>query len=76
MAKKPLIGKTQTSLADEIEVLQSRLKESEETLNAIRNGEVDSIVVSGPDGEKIFSLTSSETPYRIFLEEMEEGLLL
>ncbi len=56
--------------------LQSRLREAEETLDAIRNGEVDAIVVSGTDGEKIFSLASAETPYRIILEEMNEGALI
>lgn len=45
----------------------------EETLNAIRNGEVDAIIVSGSNGEKIFSLGSAETPYRIILEQMNEG---
>jgi PAS domain S-box-containing protein len=49
------------------------LAEAEETLNAIRNGEVDAIVVSGKNGDNVFSLTSSETPYRIFVEEMNEG---
>jgi PAS domain S-box-containing protein len=61
------------SLRSEIEDLKSRLNESEETLKAIRNGEVDAIVVSGEHGEKIFSLTSSETPYRKIIEEMDEG---
>jgi PAS domain S-box-containing protein len=53
--------------------LRDRLTEAEETLNAIRNGEVDAIVVSGSEGDKIFSLTSAETPYRIIIEEMNEG---
>lgn len=61
------------SLRSEIENLKSRLNESEETLKAIRNGEVDAIVVSGEHGDKIFSLTSSETPYRKIIEEMDEG---
>ncbi len=73
MSNNGLKGKKQYSLKDKIEELQSSLKESEDILNAIRFGKVDSIVVSGPQGERIFSLTSSETPYRIFLEEMEEG---
>ncbi len=60
-------------LFSELEVLRARLRESEETLNAIRNGEVDAIVVSGKGGERIFTLTSAETPYRIILEEMSEG---
>lgn len=57
----------------ENEDLKSRLSEAEETLNSIRNGEVDAIVVSGKNGDKIFSLSSAETPYRIFIEEMDEG---
>lgn len=57
----------------ENEQLKARLAETEATLEAIRNGEVDAIVVSGQDGDKIFTLTSAETPYRIIIEEMEEG---
>ena len=53
--------------------LRARLAEAEETLNAIRNGEVDAILVDGAEGEKIFSLASAETPYRIIIEEMNEG---
>lgn len=53
--------------------LRARLAETEATLEAIRNGEVDAIVVSGTEGEKIFTLTSAETPYRIIIEEMDEG---
>src|SRR5512140_2907568 len=56
--------------------LRSKLQEAEETLNAIRDGEVDAIVVSGKGGEKIFSLASAETPYRIILEEMNEGAVI
>lgn len=56
-----------------IEELQSKLNETEETLNAIHNGKVDAIVVSGDTGEKIFSLVSSDTPYRTIIEFMDEG---
>lgn len=62
-------------LQAEIENLRLKLSETEETLNAIRNGEVDAIVVSGKNGDKIFSLNSSETPYRVIIEEMDEGAL-
>ena len=64
---------TLDQLLSENEILQSRLKETEEALNAIRNGEADAIVVSGINGEKIFSLGTAETPYRIILEQMNEG---
>jgi PAS domain S-box-containing protein len=62
-------------IRQENEELRSRLAEAEDALNAIRNGEVDAIVVSGESGQKIFSLTSAETPYRIFIENMEEGAI-
>lgn len=67
------INKSQRQLQDENYELRNRLAEAEETLNAIRNGEVDAIVVSGEEGEMIFSLVSAETPYRIFVQEMNEG---
>ncbi|NJO67958.1 MAG: PAS domain S-box protein [Bacteroidetes bacterium] len=67
------IYKSADQLIQENEELRSRLAETEATLEAIRNGEVDAIVVSGPAGEKIFTLTSAETPYRIIIEEMDEG---
>ena len=65
--------KTKEQLLLEIEDLRSQLSQAEETINAIRNGEVDAIIVSGSDGEKVFSLASSETPYRMIIEEMDEG---
>jgi PAS domain S-box-containing protein len=65
--------KTEEELLLENEELRLRLAETEATLEAIRNGEVDAIVVSGKEGEKIFTLASAETPYRIIIEEMEEG---
>lgn len=55
------------------EQLQLKLTEAEQTLSAIRQGEVDAIVVNTASGNKIFSLVSSETPYRIIVEEMHEG---
>lgn len=67
------ITKTVDQLLLENEELRSRLAETEATLQAIRNGEVDAIVVSGSEGEKVFTLASAETPYRIIIEEMEEG---
>jgi PAS domain S-box-containing protein len=57
----------------ELENLRTRLREAEETLSAIRNGEVDSLVVSGPHGDQVFSLKGAEQPYRVFVEQMLEG---
>lgn len=64
---------TKKQLIIENEQLRSRVFEIEEALNAIRNGEVDAIMVSGKEGEQVYSVSSAETPYRTFIEEMSEG---
>ena len=52
------------------------MKEAEDTLSAIRSGEVDALVVSGVGGEQIFTLTGAERPYRMLIEDMNEGALI
>ena len=53
--------------------LQASLQEAQETLDAIRSGEVDAVVVQGPQGNLIYSLTGAEQPYRVYVEQMQEG---
>src|SRR5471032_2229273 len=53
--------------------LVARLSEAEETLRAIRFGEVDAIVVDGKGGEKVFTLQGADHTYRVFMEKMNEG---
>jgi two-component system CheB/CheR fusion protein len=74
MVKKS-IPQTNQHLVAENEELRSRLVEAEETLYAILNGEVDAIVVSGKESQQIYSISSAETPYRTFIEQMNEGAL-
>jgi two-component system CheB/CheR fusion protein len=50
-----------------------RAEEAEQALAAIRTGEVDSLVVEGADGLRIFSLEGSIQSYRVLVEEMNEG---
>jgi len=69
------VSRTKNQLIIENELLQSRLAEVEETLRLIQSGEVDAIVISGPEGAQVYSLSTSETPYRNFVEEMHEGAL-
>ena len=57
----------------QIEDLRMRLEEAEETLRAIRKGEVDALVVSGPQGDRVYTLKGAEQPYRVFVETMNEG---
>jgi len=70
MEKEDKINK---QLFEEIEELRIRLNEAEETLSAIRSGEVDAIVVSGPQGDQVFTLTGAERAYRVLIETMNEG---
>ena len=57
----------------EVEELRRQLEESQETLRAIRTGEVDALVVSGPNGDQVYVLKGAEQPYRLFVETMNEG---
>jgi PAS domain S-box-containing protein len=70
---KIVTSKTKEQLIIDNEELHSRLLETKEMLSAIRSGEVDAIVISGEKGEQVYSLSSSETPYRTFVEEMHGG---
>jgi PAS domain S-box-containing protein len=53
--------------------LISRLREAEETLAAIRAGEVDAVVVAGPAGQQVYTLENADRPYRVLVEQMQEG---
>jgi PAS domain S-box-containing protein len=68
-------AKARPPVVIEIEDLRARLEEAEATLAAIRNGEVDALVVSGEQGEKVYTLQTPETPYRALVEAMNEGAL-
>jgi PAS domain S-box-containing protein len=57
----------------EISKLRSRLEELEETLRAIRTGEIDALIVSGAEGDQVFTLQGAEHPYRVLVESMNEG---
>ncbi|CAG0957932.1 MAG: PAS domain S-box protein [Candidatus Methanoperedens sp.] len=65
--------RSREELALEVEKLRAQLAEAEETLRAIRSGEVDAFVLSGEKGEQVFTLKGAEHPYRILIEGMEEG---
>jgi PAS domain S-box-containing protein len=59
-----------------VDRLRERLREAEDTLAAIRNGEVDALVVHGPAGEQVFTLKGADHRYRQLVETMNEGALL
>jgi PAS domain S-box-containing protein len=55
--------------------LRARLADAEETLRAIRTGEVDAVVVAGEEGPQVFTLEGAEHAYRVLIESMNEGAL-
>ncbi|MBA2764851.1 MAG: response regulator [Thermoleophilaceae bacterium] len=70
MTSSPLGADGQSESAD----LRTQLAEARETLRAIRHGEVDALVVAdGSSGEQVFTLSSADRPYRMFVETMRDG---
>src|ERR1700735_4285716 len=67
---------SEASLRRENDSLRERLREAQETLDAIRNGDVDAVVVSGADSQpRVYTLETADQTYRLLVEEMQEGTL-
>jgi PAS domain S-box-containing protein len=66
--------RTREQLLLELEELTIRLQEAEDTLEAIRSGGVDALVVTtAPGEEQLFTLEGADRVYRVFLESISEG---
>ena len=61
---------TANTTDSELAELRRQLDEAEATLSAIRNGEVDAVVVGG---NKIYTLEGADHPYRVLVEAMQQG---
>ncbi|NCC23389.1 MAG: hybrid sensor histidine kinase/response regulator, partial [Alphaproteobacteria bacterium] len=60
-------------LTEENLELRTRLEEAEDALRAIREGEVDAVIVSGSQGDRVFSLMETENLHRLMVETMNEA---
>ena len=69
----PAVPRDAAALAAENQELRARLEEAEEALRAIREGEVDAVIVSGSKGDRVFSLTETENLHRLMVETMNEA---
>jgi len=65
--------KTRQQLLDDLQELTRRMTQSEETLHAILSGEVDGVVIHTEEGDRVFTLSGADHPYRIMIETMNEG---
>jgi two-component system, OmpR family, phosphate regulon sensor histidine kinase PhoR len=68
-----LAAHTYEQLTDEVADLRARLNDANETLRAIRTGEVDAVLVQGSQGDQLFTLKGADEPYRVLIEEMNQG---
>ncbi len=57
----------------ELEELRFQLAEANETIEAIRTGQIDALVVQGEGGHQLYTLKSADHTYRVFIEKMAEG---
>jgi PAS domain S-box-containing protein len=61
----------------EIAELKERLREAQETIDAIRSGDVDALVIGdGENGRQIYTLEGADRPYRLLIEQMQEGAMM
>jgi PAS domain S-box-containing protein len=56
-----------------LEHLRARLEEAEDILRAIRQGEVDALVVNEHRGDRVYTLKRPDRTYRLMIEEMTQG---
>ncbi|MDB5148818.1 MAG: hypothetical protein JWQ57_2838 [Mucilaginibacter sp.] len=64
---------TYEQLQAENDELRFRLEEANDTIDAIRNGQVDALVVKGEEGHQLYTLKTADQTYRVFIEKMNEG---
>jgi len=60
---------------ERIQELEDRLEEAEQTLRALRNGEVDAVLAWGPGGDRVYTLKGADEAYRSMVQNMAEGAL-
>lgn len=72
---RPPASRFRSAPSHELANLHARLAIAEETVRAIRSGEVDSVMVGGKEGSQVFTLNGAEHAYRLLIESMNEGAL-
>ncbi|RFZ92312.1 PAS domain S-box protein [Mucilaginibacter conchicola] len=57
----------------ELQESSYRLEEANDMIEAIRSGELDALVFKNNDKHEVYTLSSSDQAYRIFIEQMTAG---
>ena len=71
--KSEFLYKTYEQLLQEVQDLQFQLDEANDTIEAIRTGQVDALVVQSDAGHQLYTLKTADHTYRVFLDKMAEG---
>jgi len=74
--RAPKKTRKDTTRLVEIEGLRIKLEEAQETLRAIRRGDVDGLLVQGEQGSQVYTLQGADESYRTLVEAMHEGALI
>ncbi|MGN6394977.1 MAG: PAS domain-containing sensor histidine kinase [Mucilaginibacter sp.] len=64
---------TYEQLVSQNEELKLQLEEANDTIDAIRTGQVDALIVNDGDGHQLYTLKTADQTYRVFIEKMNEG---
>ena len=64
---------TYQDLLKQIAELSWQLEEANDTIEAIRTGQIDALVVESENGHQLYTLKSADQTYRVFIEKMNEG---
>ena len=57
----------------ELAEVRAQLRELQQTIEAIRTGGVDSLIVGPPGQEQVYTLATADRSYRLIVEAMNEG---
>ncbi len=68
-----IVKPTYDDLVKQLESTRWALDEANETIEAIRTGQVDALIVHGENGHELYTLKTADQTYRVFIEKMNEG---
>ena len=66
-------GESRTAEQAELAEVRAQLREAQQTIEAIRGGGIDSLMIGPPGQEQVYALVSADRPYRLIVEAMNEG---
>ncbi|MGN6249030.1 MAG: PAS domain-containing sensor histidine kinase [Ginsengibacter sp.] len=64
---------TYEKLKREVADLRHQLQDANDTIEAIRTGQIDALVVKDTNGHQLYTLKTADQTYRVFIEKMREG---